>query len=126
MVFSSHLFCFYFLPLALAVYYALVLFMPLGMIVAAGLWTALAVTVGALLLPAALHGLRHLAPSKNPNLRLAQDRAYDPDALEDPQARARLLRSAFSVLPDGPGSNLPRYKQTALWRLASPKFSSMF
>lgn len=51
--------------------------------------------------------------------RLAQDAAYDPRTMEQPQARRELVVSAFSVLPDGPQSNLPWHKQTALWRLAS-------
>jgi lysophospholipase L1-like esterase len=51
--------------------------------------------------------------------RLAQDEAYDPQALDRPGERARLAPVAFSVLPDGAGSNLPWFKQTALWRLAS-------
>jgi lysophospholipase L1-like esterase len=51
--------------------------------------------------------------------RLAQDADYDPQAMQRPEARRALVLSAFSVLPDGPESNLPWFKQTALWRLAS-------
>lgn len=51
--------------------------------------------------------------------RLSQDQGYDPQFLSRPGAREQLLTAAFDVLPDGPGSPLPRYKQTALWRLAS-------
>jgi lysophospholipase L1-like esterase len=51
--------------------------------------------------------------------RLAQDAAYDPQALQRPEARRALLLSAFSVLPDGAESNLPWFKQTGIWRLAS-------
>jgi lysophospholipase L1-like esterase len=51
--------------------------------------------------------------------RLAQDADYDPRAMERPERRRELTLSAFSVLPDGPDSNLPWFKQTAVWRLAS-------
>ncbi len=51
--------------------------------------------------------------------RLAQDADYDPRAMQAPETHRALVLSAFSVLPDGPESNLPWFKQTALWRLAS-------
>lgn len=51
--------------------------------------------------------------------RLAQDTAYDPQAMDRPEVRRALVLSAFSVLPDGAESNLPWFKQTGIWRLAS-------
>ncbi len=58
--------------------------------------------------------------------RLSQDSHYDPGFLRRPGARAELLPGAFSVVPDGPQSPLPRFKQTALWRVASKLRSRLF
>jgi lysophospholipase L1-like esterase len=51
--------------------------------------------------------------------RLAADALYDPHAPERAELRSALMADAFAVVPDGPDSPLPFYKQTGLWRLAS-------
>jgi putative membrane protein len=56
-------------------YYGLVLLMPLGMVVAAGLWMALLATVAALLIPYGLFRLRPRGSLQTAALRLAQDQA---------------------------------------------------
>lgn len=51
--------------------------------------------------------------------RLAQDTAYDPGAMRDPDVRAALVREAFRVVPAGADASVPWFKRTGLWRLAS-------
>lgn len=58
----------------LVAYYLLVLLMPLGMVLAAGLWAAVLATTGALLLPWALHRLGRTLWSPAGDLALTQDR----------------------------------------------------
>ncbi len=59
----------------LRAYYALVLLMPLGMILAAGLWAGVLATFGALLLPLGLSRIRRALPSPSRELVPAQERA---------------------------------------------------